>query len=78
MINADEAEAEQLAMLPEEELTWKMIPVWVKCDEEAEETSNVQARGRPRKRKHHELDSSQQPEKDEVDYANEEGSYSFA
>ena len=32
MINADEAEAEQLEMLPEEELTWKMIPVWVKCD----------------------------------------------
>ena len=54
-----------------------MIPVWVKCEEEAEKVSNVQARGRPRKRKHHELESSQL-EKSEVDHVNEEGTYSFA
>ena len=64
MINTDEAEAQILKNIPEEELTWKMIPVWVKCEEESEEMSTTQARGRPRKRKHHELESSQ-PEKDE-------------
>ena len=41
MINTDEAEAQILKNIPDEELTWKMIPVWVKCEEESEEMSNV-------------------------------------
>ena len=56
MANTDVAEVKALAEIPEEEIMWKMIPVWVKCEEEADEVA-VQARGRPCKRKHSELES---------------------
>ena len=47
MTNMDQKE---LAQLPPEEISWKMIPVWVKC-EGKELDAVVQSRGRPPKRK---------------------------
>ena len=51
-----------------------MIPVWVKCDQEAQEGPHAGPRGRPRKRKHQELESSQPDKDNEAEHVNEESS----